>query len=105
MTNAELLQLNPKHLAELRAFYSDLNFVDVELVAHEKASTLNYTCDIMTVEFKMVYDNLFLDCVFCGGDDHTHALFTKGEDDIFYCVSYVRDGDIEDRAIFKLIRR
>lgn len=104
MTNAELLQLNPKHLAELRSFYSGLDFVDVKLVAHEQVCTLDYTGTIATCDFKFALDKLEFDGVFCGGD-HTHAAFTKGEDDIFYCVSYVRDGDIEDRAIFKLIRR
>ena len=104
MTNAELLQLNPKHLAELRSFYSGLDFVDVEIVAREQFYTLN-SDEFATCEFGLAFNKLRLDCVFCGGDDHTHALFTKGEDDIFYCVSYVRDGDIEDRAIFKLIRR
>lgn len=104
MTNAELLQLNPKHLAELRSFYSGLEFEDVELVAHEQFYTLN-SDEFATCDFKFAFDKLKLDCVFGGDDDHTHALFTKGEDDIFYCVSYVRDGDIEDRAIFKLIRR
>lgn len=105
MTNAELLQLNPKHLAELRAFYSGLEFVDVKLVAREQVWLPNNSGEFATFGFKDAYNALKLDCVFGGGDDHTHALFTKGEGDIFYCVSYVRDGDIEDRAIFKLIRR
>lgn len=105
MTNAELLRLNPKHLAELRTFFSGVDFDDVELVAREQVWTLNNNGEIATFWFKEVFDKLKLDDLFCGGDDHTHAIFTKGEDDIFYCVSYVRDGDIEDRAIFKLIRR
>lgn len=105
MTNAELLQLNPKHLAELRAFYPGLDFVDVKLVAQEQVCILNYICDPVTCEFRTAFNKLKLDGLFCGDDDHTHAVFHKDEDKIFYCVSYVRDGVIEDRAIFKLIRR
>ena len=98
MTIAELLQLNPKHLDELRSFFAGFEFVDVEVAAQEKT---NRQFQNETLGFNYVEKKLRFDGVFCG-KNRTHVIFIDGlHDDTFYCFSYAQDGEFEDRIIFK----
>ena len=99
MTNAELLQLDPRHLAELRSFYVGCKFAHVEIVAQEIAPNdlEDYTCGYAHVMSKLSLDN-----VFCGGD-HTHCVFTNKHDDVFFCISIIKIGHEFEKIIFKLI--
>lgn len=99
MKIAELLQINPQHLDELRSFFAGYEFTDVEIVAHETAP-VNFN-EPLTFGYSTQFETLKFDGVF-RGKNHMHAIFTDGEDDSFYCVSFVHIGEIEDRIIFKL---
>ena len=101
MTNAELLQLDPRHLAELRSFYAGCEFDDVDIFARE--ITIDNYQD-RTANFSYAMSKLVFDSVFCG-EDHTHCVFHRNEDNVFYCVSHVQIGCVFEKIIFKLTRR
>lgn len=101
MTIAELLQLHPQHLEELRSFFAGWEFVDVEVAAQEKSNRQfqNDTFGFNFVENKLRFDGVFR------GKNRTHVLFVNKEthaDDTYYCFSYAQDGEFEDRIIFKI---
>lgn len=98
MTNAELIQLNPQHIAELRSFYEGINFDNVDIVAKE-VGLKNF--EESTLEFSLKFNQLRLDGVF-RGKLHTHCVFSSDEDDTFFCVSFAKIGKVEERIIFKL---
>ncbi|MBQ3434943.1 MAG: hypothetical protein IJG24_07870 [Selenomonadaceae bacterium] len=103
MKNSELLQLNPQHLAELRSFFSGFEFDDVEILASEEVRADNDHSP-ETFGFDHAVRHLKFDGVI-RGKNHTHITFTDGESDCFYCFSYALVGGVEERIIFKLIRR
>ena len=101
MTNAELIQLNPQHIAELRSFFVGFHFSDVEIVAKE-TTTQNLTPE--TIKFGETLKKLKFDgCFF--GETHTHVIFSAGEDNTFYCISHAKIGIAEEKIIFKLTWR
>lgn len=102
MTNAELLKLHPQHLAELNSFFAGFNFTNVDIVAKEIVTPLSHVTDEpLTHEFAYQLKSLKFDGVF-RGESHMHAIFTRDEDNVFYCISYARFDNIEERIIFKL---
>lgn len=103
MKNSELLQLNPQHLAELRSFFSGFEFDDVEILAREEVYADNNPT-FRSLDFNIEANKLHFDSV-VHGDNRMHALFYGDEDNIFYCFSYALVGGVEERIIFKLIRR
>ena len=97
MTNAELLQLNPQHLAELRSFFAGFEFDTVDIVAIERTTN---EIEFESHKFGELADKLKLDGIF-RGKDRTHYIFTAGEDDVFYCFSYAQLENVIERIIFK----
>lgn len=100
MTIAELLQLNPQHLDELRSFWAGFNFVDVEIVAKEtvEANFLEaITYDYATALRKMKFDGVFR------GKNHMHCVFASTTGNTFFCISHAKIGKTEERIIFKLV--
>ena len=104
MTNAELLQINPQHLDELRSFLAGIEFDNVEIAAKETAP---YQFAEETFGYEMLQKKLRLYGIF-RGKDHTHIAFFNNDldqDDVFYCYSIVNvGGESEERIIFKLTR-
>lgn len=105
MNIEQMLRLNPKHLDELRSFYSVCPFDDVEVVAQEQAIIEQNLGTFVTTDFEEVFDSFGL-LHPVAGKDRTHFVFGDSAlfDDIFL-VSYVAEGEIEDRAIFKIIHK
>lgn len=101
MTAIEVLNLNPQHIAELKSFFKGFEFKDVEIVASEKTNADSYIGDNQTFGFDMAYKKLKFDGIFLG-KNRMHAFFTGGEDDVFYCISCAKVGNLEERIIFKL---
>ena len=103
MNVEQLLSLNPKHLDELRSFYCVCPFDDVEVVAQEQEFIEQNLGTFATPEFEEAYTSFGL-LHPVGGKDRTHFVFgdTALYKDLFL-VSYVSDGEIEDRVIFKVI--
>ena len=103
MTNAELLQINPQHLDELRSFLAGFEFDNVEIAAKE---TVLHSFAEDTLDFQKEQRKLRLDGIF-HGKDHTHFVFYNGVDDVddtFYCYSFAKVGNAEEHIIFKLTR-
>ena len=103
MTNAELLQINPQHLDELRSFFAGFEFDDIDIAAKE---TVLNSFDEDTLDFQEVQRKLRLDGIF-HGKDHTHFVFYNGVDDVddtFYCYSFAKVDNVEEHIIFKLTR-
>lgn len=104
MTNAELLQLNPQHIDELRSFFVGLPFDDAEIIAKETVpSEYSFTNPISAV-FANEFQKLTLDGIFRGKNSN-HAVFSSEEDDTFYCISIAKIEQLEERILFKLTRR
>ena len=103
MTNAELLQLHPQHLAELKSLSDALKFDNVDIVAKETVVAQKFTTESFSLDFGYHLNQLEFDAYF-RGEDHMHAIFIgkKHEDDTFYCLSYARADKLEERIIFKL---
>lgn len=103
MLNSELLQLHPQHLAELRGFYKAFSFKDVEIAARDIFLTSRTALDNPTCQFAYTAKQLEFDTVLFDGD-RGHAIFTSGEDNIFYCYSFAQLSEhAVECIIFKLI--
>lgn len=99
MTAIEVLNLNPQHIAELKSFFKGFKFKDVEIVASER--TPANTFENWTFGFDTAYKKLHFDGII-RGNNRMHAIFTTDEDGYFYCVSFAKVGNLEERVIFKL---
>lgn len=103
MSIEELMHINPKHLTALRDLYAGFPFDDVEIVMQETA-LCDETEEARTLGFACALHKIKFDSVICG-KNRSHALFVADEDDGFYYVSFAHVGQLEDRVIFKLIRK
>ena len=103
MSIEELMHINPKHITALRDLYANFPFDDVEIVMQETA-LFDGTAEARTLGFAYALRKIKFDSVICG-KNRSHALFVADEDNVFYYVSFAHVGQLEDRVIFKLIRK
>lgn len=101
----DMLSLDARHFAGLRAFYETCPFDDVEIVVHEKAWVETSLGQPVSKEFNDFYNSLRLEGII-GSGDRTFVIFNRFADtneDYSYLVSFVSDGTYEDRVIFRII--
>lgn len=95
------LFLDAQHVNLLRDIHVAVDFDDVEIAAAENSPVDNlepWSFRYASISKKLVFNGVFR------GGKHMHAVFTMpGDEDNFYCVSYARHGDTDERIIFRLI--